>query len=204
MGNDASRQSCFTTSGLPAHHDDEHVGPVRSGSARSSISGAKCTSVAQAMKFDDGYFVTPLPTPTNLAALVRGYRKVEGVRHKVVVEEIGFDESLVVTADARIIKTVLDELVAHADGRSPARASIWLSVELKRGNDRGKEDQFAFRVVDNGQKMDESRDEKVFHNYWLGDGDALERVEEGGNNNSVGGSLRGKEVIRGNGVILVE
>eukprot|EP00752_Nemacystus_decipiens_P002034 g1949.t1 len=139
-----------------------------------------CTSVAQAMKFDDGYFITPLPTPTNLSSLVREYRKVEGVRHEVVVDEIGFDESLVVLADGKMIRTVLDELIAHADGRSPATASIRLCVERKNENEAGN--QFEFRVVDRGEKLDESRVEKVFHNYWLGDEDALEQNEKRGSN----------------------
>ena len=153
--------------------------PVLASQVR-SLSGL-CTSVAQAMKFDDGYFITPLPTPTNMSSLIREYRKVEGVKHEVVVEEIGFDESLVVLADGKMIRTVLDQLIAHADGRSPATASIGLFVERERGEDPAEAgDRFEFRVVDRGEKLDESRVEKVFHNYWLGDEDMVERNGKGG------------------------
>ena len=143
-----------------------------------SLSGL-CASVAQAMKFDDGSFIKPLRTPTNLSSLVREYREPEGARHEVVVEEVGFDESLVVLADATMIRTVLDELVAHADSRSPAGASVKLAVERNNGTGRrGLADHFEFRVIDRGRKLDESRVEKVFRNYWLGDEDVLERRGE--------------------------
>ena len=158
-----------------------------------SLSGL-CASVAQAMKFDEGYFVTPLPAPTNLSFLVREYREpADGARHEVVVEETGFDETLVVLADGKMIRTVLDELVAHADGRSPAGALIALSVERKKGTDRENGDHFEFRVVDSGEKLDESRVEKVFHNYWLGDEDVLERREEHGGGGGGGGGKSEEE-----------
>lgn len=133
-----------------------------------SLSGL-CTSVAQAMKLGDGSFVTLLPTPTNLSSLVREYRKPEGVQHEVVVEEIGFNESLHVLVDGKMVRMVLDELIALADERNPAGVPVALHVERKRGMYPGRGDDFEFRVVDKGGKLDESRVEKAFYNYWLGD-----------------------------------
>eukprot|EP00903_Cladosiphon_okamuranus_P019286 g17727.t1 len=157
--------------------------PVLAAQVR-SLSGL-CTSVALAMKFHDGFFITPLPTTNNLCAFVREYRKVEGVRHEVFVEEIGFDESLNVTLDARMVKTVLDELVAHADWRCSGAASIRLAIELQKRTDGGE--QIEFRVVDDGPELDEARVEKVFHNYWLEDEGALDRLKGGSGEGASGG-----------------
>lgn len=134
-------------------------------------------SVSKAMKFHDGYVVKPVPTSFSLSSLVGEYRNVETMRHEVVVEEFGFDPSLAVIADAVMIRTVLNELVAHADGRSPVSARVVLSVERiaggKGGGGAGGGGNFEFRVTDSGEELDESRVEKVFHNYWLGDADVL-------------------------------
>ncbi|CAM9694269.1 unnamed protein product [Ectocarpus fasciculatus] len=162
--------------------------------ALAALSGL-VASVSKAMKFHDGYVVKPAPTSFGLSSLVGEYRNVETARHEVAVQEIGFDPSLVVVADAVMIRTVLNELVAHADGRSPVSARVVLSVERIAGAkgdgggaaaaagggggggggegggaERGK---FEFRVTDSGEELDEARVEKVFHNYWLGDADVL-------------------------------
>ena len=137
-------------------------------------------SVAKAMKFHDGFFVKKVPAPVNLSSLIGEYRKAQGVKHEITVEELGFDQTLVVLADASMLRTVLDELIAHADGRSPAGATIRLSVErTKEGREGGDEegDHFEFKVVDSGKKLDESRVEKVFHSYWLLDAAASEQTE---------------------------
>ncbi|CAN0377328.1 unnamed protein product, partial [Hapterophycus canaliculatus] len=135
-------------------------------------------SVSKAMKFDDGYFIEPVPTTFRLCKLLQEYRKVEGVRHEVVVEVIGFDESLLVLADAKIIRTVLDQLIMHADERTPDGAPLRLSIEwTKGGRIRKGAGSFEFRVVDKGKKLDESRVERAFHNYWLGDEGVQDREE---------------------------
>lgn len=138
-------------------------------------------SVAKAMKFHDGFFVKKAPEPVNLCSLVREYRKVQGVRHEIVLEELGLDQTLVVLLDAGMLRTVLDELIAHADNRSPDGGTIRLSVERtksgREGGD-GEGDHFEFRVVDSGNKLDESRVERVFHNYWFVDADAVEQREK--------------------------
>lgn len=149
------------------------------------------TTVSKALKFDDGYVVKPLPAAVNLSSLVRGYREVAGVRHEVVVEEIGFDTSLVVLADVSMLRTVLDELVWNAEERSPSGALIRLSVERRmsrgqqpweggggEGEDDGETNSFEFRVVDIGQKLDEARVEKVFRSYRFGDDDVVEDNRE--------------------------
>lgn len=135
------------------------------------------TTVSKAIKFDEGYIAKPAPAAVKLSSLVREYRNIRDVRHEVVVEEIGFDASLVVLADASMLRTVLDELLRHADERSPAGASIYLSVELtingeeakgRGGSDDGGTHRIEFRVVDSGQELDESLVENMFHSYWLG------------------------------------
>ncbi|CAM9683355.1 unnamed protein product [Ectocarpus sp. 6 AP-2014] len=144
--------------------------------ALTALSGL-VTSVAKAMKFDDGYVVKPVPTSFSLSSLIGEYRNIETVTHEVVVQEISFDASLVVIADAIMIRTVLNELVAHADGRSPDSARVVLSVERIAGGNGGGAagggGKFEFRVTDSGEELDESRVEKVFHNYWLGDAEVL-------------------------------
>ncbi|CAM9381596.1 unnamed protein product [Ectocarpus sp. 8 AP-2014] len=144
--------------------------------ALTALSGL-VASVSKAMKFHDGYVVKPVPTSFSLSSLIGEYRNVETARHEVVVEEVGFDPSLVVIADAVMIRTVLNELVAHADGRSPVSARVVLSVRRiaggKGGGGAGGGGKFEFRVTDSGKELDESRVEKVFHNYWLGDADVL-------------------------------
>lgn len=151
--------------------------PVVAGQLR-ALTGL-LASVSKAMKFDDGYFVKPVPTPCNLFYLVQKYRKVEGVRHEVVVEAIGFNESLVVHADARMIQTVLDELVMHADERSPDGAQVRLTIERATGGEAGGDAGiFEFKVVDNGHELDETRVEKAFHNYWLGEEEDVQDREE--------------------------
>ncbi|CAM9424577.1 unnamed protein product [Scytosiphon promiscuus] len=144
-------------------------------------------SVSKAMKFDDGYFVQPVPTPFNIFSLLQEYRKIEGVGHEVVVETIGFNRSLVVLADAKMIRAVLEQLVMHADERSPDGAPVHLSVECTKGGEvGGQPGMFEFKVLDNGHELEESRVERAFHNYWLGD----EGVQESEENSEASSSPR--------------
>ncbi|CAN0313727.1 unnamed protein product [Pylaiella littoralis] len=164
-------------------------------------------SVSKALKFDDGYVVKPIPAALNLSSVVREYRNVEGVRHEVVVEEIGFDTSLIVLADATMLRTVLDKLAWHANERSPAGASIRLSVARKmmgsgetrgvKGDlDDGGTHSFELTVdVDSGQELDESRVENVFRRYWSGDAGAItnksDEREDSGDSSAAPGRRKG-------------
>ena len=41
------------------------------------------------MKFDDGYFITPLPTPTDISSLIRAKRGQESVAGPAAAREGG-------------------------------------------------------------------------------------------------------------------
>lgn len=115
------------------------------------------TSISKAIKFDNGYTIVPVPTGKILSRLV--YKIIHSHTLKNKVEFIyNFEDDLTVKIDGKIFKTILGELITHADTRT--NEDIRLIVSQTDNN-------FQFVIEDRGVKLDETRVEEVFHNYWM-------------------------------------